>query len=163
MPKKTRVQLSQKERQALCTLIAKGKQSAREMLRARILLKSAEGWTDDQIGQAFQTSAQTVRRRRLREAKLGAWAALTEQPRSGAPHKLSLEEEARLVALVCSPPPAGRRRWTVRLATAHAVAQDLIPSVAPETVRRVLKKTKSSPGKWPAGVMLKSMTTSSPR
>ena len=162
MPKKTRVQLSQKECQALRTFIAKGKHSAREMLRARILLKSAEGWTDDQIGQAFQTSAQTVRRTRLREAKLGAWAALTEQPRSGAPRKLTVAEEARLVALVCSPPPAGRRRWTVRLATEQAVAQHLIQSVAPETVRRVLKKTKSSLGKLKAGVMLKSLTTSSP-
>lgn len=160
MPKKTQVRLSAKERKELLTIIAKGKRAARELLRARILLKSSEGWTDERIAEALHTSVATVRRTRLREAKLGASATLTEKPRSGAPVKLTLEEETQLVALVCSPPPAGRRRWTVRLATEHAVTQKLIQPVVPETVRSVLKKTKSNLGKLKAGVMLKSMMNS---
>jgi transposase len=121
------------------------------------LLKSAEGWTDEQIAEGLLTSRDTVRRTRLRGATLGALAALQEKPRVGAPHKLTLEEEARLVALVCSQPPSGRRRWTVRLATERAVARKLIQSVAPETVRSVLQKTTSNPGELKAGVMSKWM------
>jgi transposase len=157
MPKKTRVCLSTQERKKLLTFIAKGKRAARELLRARILLKSTEGWTDEQIAEGLSTSRDTVRRTRLRGAALGAIAALQEKPRVGAPHKLTIEEEARLVALVCSPPPSGRRRWTVRLATEYAVERKLIQPVAPETVRSVLQKTKSSLGKLKAGVMSKSM------
>ncbi len=163
MPKKTQVRLSTKERKELLTIIAKGKRAARELLRARILLKSSEGWTDERIAEALHTSVATVRRTRLREAKWGAIATLIEKPRLGAPVKLTLEEETQLVALVCSPPPAGRRRWTVRLATEHAVTQKLIQPVVPvvpETVRHVLKKTKSNLGKLKAGVMLKSMMNS---
>jgi len=160
MPKKRLVRLSTRERKELLIIIAQGKRAARELLRARILLKSSEGWTDERIAEAFHTSPATVRRTRLRGAQVGAIATLTEKARAGAPHKLTLEEKARLVALVCSLPPAGRRRWTVRLATEQAVAQTLIQPVAPETVRSVLKKTKSNLGKLKAGAMLKSMTNS---
>jgi transposase len=157
MPKKTRVGLSAKERQRLLNFIAKGKRAARELLRARILLKSTEGWTDEQIAEVLPTSRDTVRRTRLRGAALGAIAAWQEKPRSGAPHKLTVEEEARLVAVVCSHPPSGRRRWTIRLVTEHVVERKLIQPVAPETVRGVLQKTKSSLGKLKVGVMSRSM------
>jgi len=54
--------------------------------------------------------------------------------------------EAHLVALSCSNPPEGFARWTLRLLADKVVELDYIDSISHETVRRVLKKTSSSPG-----------------
>ena len=62
------------------------------------------------------------------------------------PRKLDGAAEARLVALACSAPPAGRARWTLRLLADRLVELDVVESVCPETVRQTLKKTCSSPG-----------------
>jgi putative transposase len=43
------------------------------------------------------------------------------------------------VALVCSPPPEGRARWTVRLLAEEAVKRKLVPGVGRETVRILLQ------------------------
>jgi transposase len=156
MSKKQTLQLKMKERQVLLTLVTSGTHSAHEVLRAHILLKSAEGWSDRDIASAFSTSLDTVRRTRRRAYQVGSVLAVSDQARAGAPRKLTLEEESRLVALACSPPPAGRQRWTVRLLTAQAIERQLIKPVVSETVRLVLQKTKSSRGRWKVGVRLKS-------
>jgi transposase len=156
MSKKQTLQLKTKERQALLALVTSGTHPAREVLRAHILLKSAEGWSDRDIASAFCTSLDTVRRTRRRASQLGSVLALCDQVRTGAPCKLTLEEESRLVALACSPPPAGRQRWTVRLLTTQAIERQLIKPVVSETVRLLLQKTKSSRGRWKVGVRLKS-------
>ncbi len=54
--------------------------------------------------------------------------------------------EAHLVALSCSDPPQGFARWSLRLLADRVVELDYIDSVSHETVRRILKKTNSSPG-----------------
>ena len=54
--------------------------------------------------------------------------------------------EAHLVALSCSAPPEGFARWSLRLLADRVVELGYIESVSHETVRRVLKKTNSSPG-----------------
>jgi transposase len=153
MPEKKKVVLSTAQREKLLRIIRTGKRSSRAVLRARILIKSASGWTDEQIAQALETSRTTVRRTRLRRRAKGVVKALAEEPRTGAPHKLTVEEEARVIALACSTPPTGHCRWTVRLLAQTAVERKLIPPVVPETVRAVLKKTRSNLGNFRAGVM----------
>ena len=54
--------------------------------------------------------------------------------------------EAHLVALSCSAPPEGFARWSLRMLADRVVELGYIESVSHETVRRVLKKTNSSPG-----------------
>ena len=161
MPEKHRVQLSRSERQALVEVATTGKRSARDVIRAQILLKSANGWTDQQIAEAWTVSERTVRRIRRRVAEEGLPAAMVDKPRSGAPRKLTVEEEARLVALACSSPPVGRCRWTVRLLTEEAIQRALIRVVVPETVRGVLQKTRSSLGRSRVGAKLNSRRSSS--
>lgn len=51
------------------------------------------------------------------------------------------EQEARLIALACGNPPAGRRRWTLRLLADKMVEFGYIDQVSHETIRRTLKKT----------------------
>jgi len=152
MPKKHKVQLRPDQRDKLRRIIKTGHHQAREILYAHILLKSAQGWTDAQIAEAFDVSRDTVRRIRLRFSRLGLKAALHERSRSGAPSTLTTEQETALIALACSKPPQGYQRWTVRLLAEEAVKRRLVPGIAAETLRQLLKKTPSSPGNSKAGV-----------
>jgi transposase len=153
MPGKQSIRLSKKQRDVLHEVITTGQHSARVILRAHILLHGAEGWTDEEIAQAFKTSTDSVRRTRLRCHERGVMPCLQDEARCGAPRKLMEEEEARIVALACSDPPNGRCRWTVRLLAEEAIRRELIQPVAPETVRQVLQKTRLSLGKSRVGVM----------
>jgi hypothetical protein len=56
------------------------------------------------------------------------------------------EQEARLVALTCSAPPQGHKRWTLRLLADRLVELQVVESVSYETVRQVLQQTSSSRG-----------------
>ena len=60
--------------------------------------------------------------------------------------RLDGEQEARLVALACSAPPEGRKRWTLRLLADRLVELEVVEAVSYETVRQALKQTGSSRG-----------------
>ena len=142
MAKEPVVHLKQSERRELLRIVRVGKHKAREITYAYILLRSAAGWSERQIAEAFEVNPRTVRRVRARYRDQGLKAALHEYPRTGQPMKLAAQEEALLVSLACSSPPAGRKRWTVRLLTEEALKRKLVKHVVPETARRVLKKTR---------------------
>lgn len=142
MPKKKYlVILRAEERAQLRTVITKGKQSARMIRRAHILLLAAEGQTDEQIAHALHLGRATVERtrRRFQQDRL---QALQERPRPGAKSKLDGKQAAHLIALACSTPPAGRHGWTMQLLADRLVARGVVETISDETVRRVLKKTQ---------------------
>lgn len=146
MPKKKYlVDLSADERETLRQLIHRGKHSSRKVTRARILLLAADGLTDEQIVASLKTAFATVERTRKRFVEEGL-GCLNERPRRGQARKLSGKQEAHLIALACSTPPAGRARWTLRLLADKVVELKFADSIARETVRQVLKKTNSSRG-----------------
>src|SRR6266498_3655030 len=72
--------------------------------------------------------------------------ASTKAPERAYRRKLDGDQEAHLVALACSPPPEGRKRWTLRLLADRLVALEVIESVSYETVRQALQQTASSRG-----------------
>lgn len=160
--KKYRVDLTAEERDTLRSMIRAGKAGARQVTRARILLKADEGVNDKDIAEAISTSVVTVERTRQRfvEENLGA---LTERPRTGAPPRLSGKAAAHLIAVTCSPAPSGRERWTLRLLATEAVALGLAETLSHETVRQLLKKTNLSPGSTNSGVSPRSVPSLSPR
>jgi len=162
MPKKNKVILRADQRRTLLKIIKTGHRKAREILYAHILLKSGQGWPDEQIAQAFDISTDTVQRTRMRFVQSGLKAALQESPRPGAPRQLTTEQETRLIALACSKPPDGHARWTVRLLAEEAVKRGMVPGMAPETLRQILKKTPSSPGNSKAGAAETSPQTTWP-
>ena len=47
-------------------------------------------------------------------------------------------QKQRLIAMVCSSPPEGRARWTVRMVAEEAVKRKLVPRVGRETIRILL-------------------------
>jgi transposase len=152
------VRLTTDERAFLMALVGKGRVARDKQLRARILLKadvSEEGgprWTDLQLAEAFDVSLSTVHRLRERLVEDGFAAALTRKPRSRPkPPKLDGAKEARLVALACSAPPAGRARWTLKLLADRLVELNVVDSISDETVRLRLKKTLSNRGSVGSG------------
>ena len=121
MRKKYLVRLSETERAELEALVKTGRAAARKRLHAQILLKADEGehgpaWSDAAVSQALEVGVRTVERVRQCLVEAGLETALNGRPqaRYKSP-KLDGEQEAHLIAIACSAPPAGRTRWTLRL------------------------------------------------
>jgi transposase len=150
--KKYIVSLTEKERQELEELTQKGKSSARKINHARILLKADINqingeWNDDQISQALEVSRSTIERVRQRFVEEGLEQALNPRPRNSLKlRKIDGEAEAHLIALACSEPPSGYSRWTLRLLAEQMVVLEYVETISHESVRQVLKKTKSNLG-----------------
>jgi transposase len=151
--KKYRVTLTEDERKQLLPLTAAGKAAAQKLTHARILLKAdaapgGPAWPDDRIAEALEVGLSTIARVRQRFVEHGLDAALSrkQQDRPSRPRTLDGAAEARLIALACSPPPAGRAAWTLRLLADRLVELEVVEVVSHETVRQVLKKTNSSRG-----------------
>lgn len=140
------IKLTSKERDRLVAIVSKGRNKASYIQRAHILLKSDEGKTDSEISQWLYVSEQTIRRIRLRFCEDGLEAALEDKAHPKREGVLNERQQAYLVALACSHPPSGRERWTVELLTAQLLADGVVSTVSPETVRLVLEKTNSNPG-----------------
>jgi hypothetical protein len=151
MTKQYPVLLLAAERAGLGDLLGAGAAPARFLTHARILLKADQGpdgpaWPDGRIAEAVEVSVATVARVRRRWAEGGLDAALHRRPTGPRPRRLDGVQEARLVAVACSAPPAGHARWSLRLLADRLVELEVVDGIAPNTVRAVLKKTSSSPG-----------------
>ena len=149
------VKLSDQEREQLQQLIRSGKSPAREIARARILLKTDEGWSAPWVAEALNLSVGTVFRVKRRYWEGGLEGALKERPRPKGREKLDQRGEAHLIALACSPAPQGHDHWTLRLLAGKVVELGLAPSMSHEGVRKRLKKTSSSPGRNRSGASLR--------
>ncbi len=144
------VRLKAEQRQELEKLAATGKRSVATVTRARILLKAdagGDGWADERIAEALDTSAQTVARVRKKFVQQGLAAAVQRQRPTGRQYrKLDGKAEAQLIALACSTPPDGHARWTLKLLADKLVVLEVVETIDPATVYRTLKKTRSSRG-----------------
>jgi len=146
------VRLPHDERAVLTRLIAGGQAPARKLTHARILLKTDAGpdgpaWGDEAIAESLEVNPVTVWRVRKRYLEEGLEAALTHRhPRNHRPTRLDAGQEAHLIALACSEPPTGHKRWTLRLLSQRMVELEYAAQVSHETVRVTLKKTMSSHG-----------------
>lgn len=163
--KKYRVTLTAEERDQLTRLLSAGRASALVLTRARILLKAdqADGgpaWEDARIAEALDVGQRTVERVRQRCVERGLDAALQRKPqdRPSRLRKLDGAAEARLIALACSAPPEGRVCWTLKLLAGRLVELEVVDAVSDETVRRVLKKTRSSRGRRSSGASRRGRT-----
>jgi len=140
-----RVELSHAERTELRALLSGGKQAARKLKRAQILLAADAGASDEAIAASVGVGGSTVYRTKRRFVLGNLEAALSEEPRPGADRKLSGKEEALLVATACSNPPEGRARWTLELLADELVRLTEHDSLSRETVRRRLAENDLKP------------------
>ena len=150
--RKYTVQLTAEDRAELTGLVRRGRHAARTLSHARVLFQTDSGsqgpaWTDEQIRAALGVGGSTVARIQRAFVERGMDGALHRKPPAvPKAKKLDGYAEAHLIALHCSPPPEGQKRWTLELLTEHFVALAVSPPVLDETVRRTLKQTASSRG-----------------
>ena len=150
-PQSHRVVLDPEQRASLERIVRQGDAAARTITRARILLKADQGpqgpaWIDATICAALDVSRGTVVRLRIEFAQRGL--DVIEHRRSSVvrPLKIAGVQQARLIALTCSPAPEGHAQWTLRLLTERYVGVGVGDPVSYETVRRTLKKANASRG-----------------
>jgi len=135
------VDITKEEKSDLLKLVSKGEARARKMNRAHILLLADEDRTDKDIAKALHTSPSTVERTRRRLVEGGLEHALNESPRPGGRRKLTGKQEAYMVALACSDPPEGKKRWSMQKMLADKLVELEVveDGISDETVRRTLK------------------------
>jgi hypothetical protein len=151
MRKQHHIVLTPAQRAEAEAVLTRGRHAALTTRHARILLEADERpgrrrRSDRHVAELCGVSTRTVARVRAACATGGCAEALHGRPHPGARPTLDPTEEARLIALACSPPPHGKARWSVRLLAARVVELEAMPAMSRELVRTTLKQTASSPG-----------------
>lgn len=146
MKKKYIVELTEDERSTLQEVVKKLRGTSQKVKRASILLKAdvgGPGWTDARIAEALDCRTKTVENVRQRFVERGFEVTLNGEKRETPPTKKLLdgEQEAKIIAMRLGTPPAGYRKWTLRLLARKVVELEIVDSVSYQTVRRTLKKT----------------------
>jgi transposase len=126
-------------------LLGSGVQQVRVILRAVALLQLAKGVSAPRIASFVPLTAQAIRKVGHRYQKGGLERALYDKQRPGAAELLDNSAKQRIIAMVCSDPPEGRGRWTVRLVAEEAVKRKLVPRVGRETIRILLQNHDLKP------------------
>jgi putative transposase len=132
------IKVTAKDRKQLQRLLGGGVQQVRVVLRALTLLQLAKGLSAPQIAAMVPLTAQAIRKIGHRYEEGGLERALYEKQRPGAEALLEDGQKQRIIAMVCSDPPEGCARWTVRLVAEEAVKRRLVPRVGRETIRVLL-------------------------
>src|SRR5713101_7757652 len=132
------IEVSQKDQKQLVKILRSGVQQVRVVLRALALLQLAKGVSAPSIASVVPLTPQAIRNIGHRYQHGGLESALFEKQRPGAAEVLDASQKQRLIAMVCSSPPEGRARWTVRLGAEEAVKRKLVPRVGRETIRIIL-------------------------
>jgi transposase len=132
------IEVKQKDQNQLTSLLSGGVQQVRVVLRALALLQLAKGASAPRISGVVPLTPQAIRKVGHRYQKGGLEPALYDKQRPGASAVLEDSQKQRIIAMVCSDPPEGRARWTVRLVAQEAVKRRLVPRVGRETIRILL-------------------------
>ena len=148
-----KVTLTEVETQQLEKILSKGKHSSLQFRNGCILLnvdeaKGVQKLCNEQIASVLHVNTKTVERVKQRFVEEGFEACIERKAYPQAKEiKADGDFEAHLVALSCSKAPQGYARWSLRMLADKMVELAYVEGVSHETVRKVLKKTKSSHGK----------------
>jgi putative transposase len=139
------IQVKPNDQAQIGELLRGGVQQVRVVLRALALRLLASGVTAPQVACAVPLTPKAVREIAHRYNRKGLDGALYEKQRPGAKPAWDASQKQRVIAMVCSDPPAGRARWTVRLIAQEAVKRKLVPGVGRETIRVLLESHELKP------------------
>jgi transposase len=117
------------DRHALRAAVRARTSEQREVTRARIVLRSAEGAPIERIAAELGVAIMTVKLWRRRYTAAGL-AGLVDAPRPGHPPTYTRADRDRLVALTLGPPPDGMSHWSVRVMARRT-------GMSPSTVHRI--------------------------
>jgi putative transposase len=138
-------QLSREDQKAVREILRAGIQQVRVVLRAIALEQLTARQTAPVVAKIVHLSPQAVRRIAHRYLQGGLDQALYERSGRGSKELLDSSEKQRVIAMVCSDPPAGQARWTMRLIAEEAVKRKLVPQVGRETIRVLLSSHDLKP------------------
>jgi len=139
------VHLSEQDREELRALLRRGIQPVRSVLRTLALLQLDAGQAASAVAANLQLTAKAVREIGRRYEDGGLDRSLYDKQRPGAAPLLEASQKQRIIAMVCTDPPEGRARWTVRLIAEEAVKRKLLPRVGRETIRVLLQSHDLKP------------------
>jgi transposase len=137
--------LSREDQKAIREILGAGIQQVRVVLRAIALEQLTAGQTAPAVARMVHLSPQAVRRIAHRYQQGGLDQALYERGGRGSKQLLDASQKQRVIAMVCSDPPAGQARWTLRLIAEEAVKRKLVPRVGRETIRVLLSSHDLKP------------------
>ena len=129
----------------LMNFVRKGRKSARELTRARILLLANEQKKGIDIAKTFGVCRNTVLTIKKRYSEEGLQSALKDKQRPGQPRKYSEKQIAEVIALACTPCPDGRKRWTLTLLCDELKKKEGFETIGKESIRLILKENKTKP------------------
>jgi transposase len=152
------INLSDEDRTTVEGFIRRGKANARNITRAHILLKSAEGWTIERMAATYNVSQATVSNVRARYREGGINRVLKDKMQQKRRRALGGEGEAVLVAIACSPVPDGHDHWTLRMLRDKLIELDVVEHVSAATIQDRLKKMTLNRGSANSGVSRKRST-----
>jgi len=144
--RQTELSLNKRDRRVVDEFRSKGLHMAREFNRAHILAALDSKVPERQIMEVLNVGRTAIWRTRAAYLQGGVDFALHDEARPGKPKQYEADVEAQVSALACSAPPPGAQRWTIALLTEAAQRHPQIKGISRETIRRILKKTSSSPG-----------------
>ena len=137
--------LKPQDKKELRQMLSGGIQQVRVVLRALALLQLDAGISAPMVSGTVPFAAQAIRTIGKRYQEFGLERALFERKRAGRAELLEASDKQRIIAMVCSQPPEGRARWTVRLVAEEAVKRKLVPGVGRETIRILLQSHDLKP------------------
>jgi len=141
-----KVHLTGQQRKHLEQFTTTGVHKAREIMRARLLLKCDEGLTDTEVAAAVGITKKTIWKVRKRFCEEGLEAALMDKPRPGAEKKVTPEIVAYIVAIACSTPPTGHAHMSIMLIKTY-LEQQFHVELSYGTIQGVLKQHEMKPWK----------------
>jgi len=139
------VRLPKRHRDKVDAMLSGGIQQVRVVLRALVLRQLHDGKPASEVAANIRLTSKAVREIGRRYEDQGLDRALYDQKRPGAAPLLDPAQRKRIVAMVCSDPPEGFARWTVRLIAEEAVKRKLVPAVGRETIRILLQHDDLQP------------------
>ena len=137
--------LRPRDRTELEGMVRRGVQQVRVVLRVLALLQLDRGVSAPRVSQTVGLTPEAIRRIAQRYRRGGVADAVFEGARPGAAEVLTASDKQRIIAMVCSAPPPGAARWTVRLVAEEAMKRKLVPQVGRETVRVLLQSHDLKP------------------
>ena len=144
--RQTELQLTDADRATIDEIRSKGFHHCRVLNRAHALSCLDRGVPEAQIMEVLGMGRTALWRTRAAYLQGGLELAVFDIARSGRPKQYDTDAEARVTALACTTAPRGRQRWTLIELERAARQESRLGGVSRETVRRMLKKTTSSPG-----------------
>lgn len=139
MKKKYIVKLNSKERKTLKSIVNKGKNLARVIKRANILLKLDKGLSDDEIVKHLDCGRRTIRSIRTRFCKEGFESALYDAPHPGCGKTFTDDKVSKIIAIACTDPPEERDRWTLKLLCQKTIDEGIAETISPQQMCVILQ------------------------